>query len=214
MGLLTLSGCIAFDAHNSGLLPDRVMKMIYEDDYLTLMRMIRRDSSLLQRRDALGNSLLHLAARSAGHELVQLLIDEGAAIEACDAFGRTPLHNASSTFDRFKVATVLLDEGANPNATDTYGCTSLHLAADYDSDLTVAELLLRRGARVNIRNIDGMTPLHLAVIDGRKAMVAVLLAYGADVNQKDDLKGLTALEWAEREHFDDIVRFLKLRLNQ
>lgn len=61
-------------------------------------------------------------------EVVELLLANGASIQACDEGGLHPLHNACS-FGHADVVRLLLEAGASPNTTDNWNYTPLHEAA-------------------------------------------------------------------------------------
>lgn len=73
------------------------------------------------------------------------LLDQGAAVDARDMLGRTPLLLAVAQ-NRLAVVRLLLARGADPNAADDAGVTPLQLAKDKDLR-DVAALLERAGAR-------------------------------------------------------------------
>ncbi|MFC1794542.1 ankyrin repeat domain-containing protein [Planctomycetota bacterium] len=63
--------------------------------------------------------------------------------------------------------------------------TLLHLAPNWE----VAERLINEGVDVNAKDSFGMTPLHTAVQAGRKDVVKVLVAHGANINEKSNRSG-------------------------
>ncbi|KAF8535973.1 ankyrin repeat-containing domain protein [Trichophaea hybrida] len=122
--------------------------------------------------------LLHLHVRN-----TDLIYNITRVIYARDGKGRAPLHIVCHP----DVAKVLLDNGADVHATDVSGCTPLHPSAhgySFQSD-DITRVLFEHGADVNAKDLDGRTPLHGAI----KKFRAVLLKYGADVQDLDNLEG-------------------------
>lgn len=75
-----------------------------------------------------GYSLLHLAG---GPKMAQILLDNGAKMEARDKGGMTPLHRAAYTANT-GLAAFLLEQGADIDARDNNGNTPLDLAIEKD----------------------------------------------------------------------------------
>lgn len=87
-----------------------------------------------------GYSPLHSAARHGDVELVELLIEHGADVNAANRnFALTPLHMAVDD-GRINVASVLISNGADVNATDWIGMTPLAMAAERGYEEMVALL--------------------------------------------------------------------------
>ncbi|HEY5801030.1 MAG TPA: ankyrin repeat domain-containing protein [Burkholderiaceae bacterium] len=60
--------------------------------------------------------------------------------------------------------------------------------------------LLAQGIDINAANRrHGFTALHRAMLENDADAVTLLLKYGADRSVRDTRRGLTALEWAQRE---------------
>ncbi|XP_075107554.1 ADP-ribosylation factor GTPase-activating protein AGD1 isoform X1 [Nicotiana tabacum] len=76
-----------------------------------------------------GCSLLHLACQTADISMVELLLQHGANINACDSRGQTPLHH-SVMRGRTAIAKLLLARGANPHVADLEGKTPSHLVSE------------------------------------------------------------------------------------
>jgi hypothetical protein len=55
---------------------------------------------------------------------------------------------------------------------------------------------------------EGGTALHVAALGHDRAMVALLLDAGADVNARDDTYQMTPIGWANEEGHETMVRFL------
>jgi ankyrin repeat protein len=85
-----------------------------------------------------------------------------------------------------------------------YACMHGHIDA--------AKLLLEKGAEINA--VPGGfdyagTGLHYAALNGHRAMIEFLLAYGADRNVKDTKVGSTAAGWAEYGGHTDLLDLLR-----
>jgi ankyrin repeat protein len=137
-----------------------------------------------------------------------------------------PLNEA----DGMDIVRLLLDHGANPNmqlffrpahvrgSTNTRGSTPLIRAANA-GDLDLVELLLKHGADATIYMADRQTPIH-AVLAGRtpekKALelIRVLHDAGTDVNvialvnHREEIRGGTALHYAVRKRYREVIKQL------
>ncbi|XP_016563060.2 ADP-ribosylation factor GTPase-activating protein AGD3 isoform X1 [Capsicum annuum] len=91
-----------------------------------------------------GCSLLHLACQTADIGMVELLLQHGANINACDSRGQTPLHH-SVMRGRTATAKLLLARGANSRIADLEGKTPSHLVTALALD-DVEILALLKGA--------------------------------------------------------------------
>jgi ankyrin repeat protein len=120
--------------------------------------------------------VLHFAALNSNDDMVNLLIEAEAKVDAYDQHGMTPLHGsalASSDSGVLPIRT-LIEAGAEVDQTDMFGRTALHFAAGMDHE----------------------------------AVLACLIAYGANVNTTDDINGWTALHWAADKGYEGIARCL------
>ena len=89
---------------------------------------------------------LHLAASNGHIETTELLIANGADVNAKDANGNTPLHNAASN-GHDGTTSMLIIERAHVNAKNTDGLTPLDLAAS-KGHKKVVQILIENGADV------------------------------------------------------------------
>jgi ankyrin repeat protein len=140
---------------------------------------------------------LHLAARLGMDEIATGLIDAGADVELPGFGGARPLH-AATVAQQGKVVSLLLRRGASVDALDNAGRTALLSFVSSDAtDLAVLKELLTSGADANL--LDGASQLHAldhVAIHGRPEIAELLIAFGADVNAKDNLYGDTPLHYA------------------
>ena len=120
-------------------------------------------------------------------EFARALLAKGAAIDAKDGDGWTPLHRAASQADHAAttLATDLIRAGADCEATNGTGSTPLHVAAFKGNAGAVAALLGLGGARPNAVNATGWTPLHLAAHSGSCACIRALAEHGGDLAALD-----------------------------
>jgi len=123
-----------------------------------------------------------IAAAQGQNEIVDMLLQKGAPIEAKGATGWTPLHNA--VLNNHKDLTeILIKKGANINNKDANGCTPLHTAAGWGfSD--IAEILIKNGADINAVDFYTKTPLDYAVAKNNKSIIKLLKEKGAKENTK------------------------------
>lgn len=103
---------------------------------------------------------LHIASRLGNSDIVVLLLQHGAAVDATTKDHYTALHIAAKEGQE-EVASVLLEHGASLTSTTKKGFTPLHLAAKY-GNMKVARLLLQKDAPVDAQGKNGVTPLHVA----------------------------------------------------
>jgi ankyrin repeat protein len=133
---------------------------------------------------------LNAAARTGQAEMVALLIQRGADVNARDLIGNPPLVEAVLSSNGVEVAKMLLAAGADPYAQEKTCGTALHLAAQ-QGNVAMAELLLAVGMDINVRAgpnacYPGSTPLHEAARHTQFAMVDYLIQHGAALDARDD----------------------------
>ena len=138
-----------------------------------------------------------------------MLARDGAAADARDGFGRTPLFHAVN-YGRLDAMDLLVRHGAGVNAADGTGLTPLHAAAMYGRR-EEAQWLLEHGADPAARDHFGDTALHTAAIFGGGRAMSVLLAHGVDLTAKNK-EGLTALDLARRHCHEKEAAYLERRM--
>ncbi len=149
-----------------------------------------------------GETPLMLAARTGNLNAVKLLIDRGASVNGADEFkGYTPLMFAA-TENQPDVAKLLIERGADVNARSRRfefgnlkeasggalmeraecGMSPLQYAAR-EGNLETGQVLIAAGADVNAPEAQhNFTPALIAVYNGKYDFAAMLLEYGAKVN--------------------------------
>ena len=97
-------------------------------------------------KDNIGKTPLHQAASDGDMQIAELLIDNGANVNAKDdQFGGTPLHGAAMEGHR-ETAELLIAKGAYVNAKSKVGVTPLDLAEAHNHTET-ANLLRKHGGK-------------------------------------------------------------------
>ena len=141
-------------------------------------------------------TMLHIAAECGQEAVVQLLLENGAEMEAKDYYEATPLHCAAKK-GQVAVLRLLLEKGAEVNANDDDGRTALlYVAAGChgaeDRQETVMQLLLESGAKIEAKDNYGYTALYWAASGAHEGLMQLLLEKGADTEAKDS-EGKTLL---------------------
>ena len=140
---------------------------------------------------------LHWTAITDDADVIEELLARGADPNARDSDGRTPLMVAAA-FDSRSVAEVLLAWGADPLARDFVDSNSALDFAAMAGHVDFASLLISLGAPVDGRaSRNGETPLHYAAFYGRRKLIELFVAKGADVNAVD-YSGVRPLQYARK----------------
>ncbi|KAI0437237.1 hypothetical protein F4803DRAFT_566207 [Xylaria telfairii] len=158
--------------------------------------------------DQNGRTPLLWASDCGQQEIVMLLLDSGANIEATDQqYGRTPLSWAAARCHETVVAG-LLERGAYVDAADNSSRTPLSWAASRGSE-TILRLLLNAGAWVDsYDHRHGRSPLLWAATRGHEAAVKLLIERGSDIEAIDKEHGRTPLSWAAENGHGSVVTAL------
>ncbi|KAL8773444.1 MAG: hypothetical protein Q9209_001547 [Squamulea sp. 1 TL-2023] len=149
------------------------------------------------------NKALFLAAEEGHATTVEMLLDNGAEVDAKDWLGSTALDFAAPGGYETTVR-VLLQHGARLDLRDTQGNSVLHWAVPHEA---VTKLLLDRGADPNAKNERGQTPLCWVARDGPIAVAQLLLENHGEISLADKL-GCTALHGAALRDREDMLRLL------
>ncbi|MBT5711872.1 sigma-70 family RNA polymerase sigma factor, partial [Candidatus Poribacteria bacterium] len=157
--------------------------------------------------DPVGNTPLHHATAANCLELVRVLVDHGAPVDALNGDGRTPavvalfgLHRYWRNELKLEILEHLLAHGAEH--------TPL-IAASTGDEVRLRELLRVDPSLANVADTCRRRPLSGAAANGHTSVVRLLLEHGADPNAKEAIcqGGLSLREAAGRGH-TDIVRAL------
>lgn len=155
-----------------------------------------------------GRTALHWAARENRGEIIGLLIEAKADVNAPDRTGKGPLTLAAET-GSVDATRRLADAGASVTARDSIGGTPLTWACGLGTAETV-KILLDKGADIGVIDVNGLTPLIWAAGIGKPETVAILLEASPtlDLNVRDGVTGDSALMRAVRSGKLESVRLL------
>jgi ankyrin repeat protein len=129
-----------------------------------------------------------MAAANCSKELVELLLEKGADVNAVGADSLTAFTHAitgilSESVTTTDIAELLLEKGANVDEAAPSGriagYTCLMMAAR-NARPDLVKFLVEKGANVNARAGDGNTPLSLAREEKDEEMVKFLMELGAE----------------------------------
>jgi len=142
-------------------------------------------------------------------DMVTLLLERGADLNAVDSESRTALHIACSS-DCVSIAQLLIkkDGGRSIDAKNNVGQTAVHIAVLRENEELLC-LLLGHDADPGITDSDGDTPLLLVVkqTENDVALEKTLLEYTAKPDAQDG-EGYSALHCAIRDRIGQLAKLL------
>lgn len=197
----------------------------YCRDYNLIQRLVAHGADVNEAEGSRHRTALHAAADCGYYNIVELLLQSGANVDARDVSGATPLHGAAN-MRHYDILGLLLGNGADIGARDVRGRTVLHHAVAsfpgcerYSARERalweqlglgiyrpqILGLLLRKGAEINAQDVEGRTALHYSTVHDVECYQKIskfLVDRGADVTIHDysqlglGLVGVTAFEEA------------------
>ena len=141
-----------------GDLWDKVLASNNHQDPVGVLNVHGEDTRYMQN----GYTPLHLAVFSVKHkQIVEMLVNKGADVNAQPASGATPLFFAIIRDQKDDVQ-FLLDHGANVNTADAYGDTCLDMALRMQFS-SIIPILIDKGADINAVDQSQHRPLSYAL---------------------------------------------------
>ncbi|XP_020917386.1 palmitoyltransferase AKR1 isoform X2 [Exaiptasia diaphana] len=134
---------------------------------------LERDPSLVHSVGWHGMTPLHRAATRGNLEILQILLEFGANVNALNGFGETPLHFACQTAS-LKFVGILVNKGADIKVIDNGGRSSVHHAARSGSVWKI-HYFVTLGLDLHKRDSRGQTVLHIAAECGHIDLIQYCL---------------------------------------
>ena len=162
-------------------------------------------------RDSHGRTALHVAAYTADHEAMRLLVNAGANPNALE-HDRYDIVTIAAVANDLAGLRLALELGASPaNITSRYDGTAL-IAAAHLGHVEVVQTLVDAGAPLDHVNNLNWTALIESIVLGdggsrHTATLKVLVDAGVNVNLADSY-GRSPLQLAKRNDFNEMVEIL------
>ncbi|XP_044745274.1 putative ankyrin repeat protein RF_0381 [Coccinella septempunctata] len=157
-----------------------------------------RNPEINKESDSHQNTPLHDAVTLDSVEITEILLENGANIEARDIKGQTPLHWALDHNNSFDQVRMLVMNGADVNSKDNGARTPLHTLCcnGLPINFAIYELLLQKVSDINAADERGSTPILNLIwtlkpdspSDNEK-LINLLLQCGSNLNQQDHVFG-------------------------
>lgn len=171
-----------------------------EGDYNKVAKLLKAGADVNATGDY-GNSALAVAAENGHEEIVKLLLENHALVDAREAGGTTPLMWAASA----DIVELLLHAGADINAVDRDGRSVLYHALARPN-IYVIQSLLENGANIDTPSSKGDNPLIIAAHLGDEELVMLLLTSPNPRMIERAIAGFNAIERTHRPTKD--IRWL------
>ena len=174
------------------------MKRKHEEQEPELEKKINTEDAYPDRE-----AILHFAATTGKHRLLDYLLLQGVDIETPCPRGDTPLL-AALRCDQQECCVVLINRGADIEARTRTKKTPLIIASRRGNE-RICQILIDKGADVNAYDDQRDTSLIAASYNKRNGVCKLLIRNGADINAHNDNRW-TALHYAIR---DDNISLVK-----
>ena len=172
-----------------------------------------KDIEINSKADWRGYTALHLAASEGKLDILKLLLDHGADINATNATGKTALTLGvvCCPWEKYtQVVRILVEKGTDIESVDNDGNTALMVAAKHTNQpLEAIEIIFDMGAKRSVKNFAGQTALMIAAACGNDLVVEWLLQRRTNPSIEEEIEVWGAVESTIRHGHVKIVRLLE-----
>lgn len=200
----------------SKILGQDIHEAVKKNDLALVSDLIERNPELVNAQDGDGRTPLHWVVRAipTNLDLLLLLIEKGADINARDNNGVVALHSAARRANK-EAVTLLIANGAELDVKDNTGNTPLSYAAVFwpfgyevrKENQEVVKLLVEKGALPPLLGEEANRFLHRAALCGYQELTERMIALGVDLTKNDQCEG-TLLHSAAAGGLSSIVNML------
>lgn len=156
------------------------------------------------------NSPMHFAAQKNHLEIIRILLQRGAQIDARNRKRETPFHWACAFAD-IDLIEFMIKHGAGINAVEDEGGTPLSWAC-YEGRENVVAFLCDHDVNINLADMENNTPLYWACYRGHNNIVRFLIEKKADfrkLNNKGDSILDAAIKNGQTKTVDLLLSYLE-----
>jgi hypothetical protein len=180
-----------------------IARAVDSDNIDEVHDLVIRGHNVNSREKRLNNiTPLFIAVENGNVEMVQLLLNFRAKVNARDSSKQTPLMRLD--YDATpELVDLLVRYGAKVNLVDSEGNTALILAAS-SAKADVLKALIDAGADVRAANKEGQTALMEAASNGEVDAVKLLIESGSEVNAKNKA-GKSAWDFASNDEIEKLL---------
>mmetsp|Transcript_39515 Transcript_39515/g.40270 ORF Transcript_39515/g.40270 Transcript_39515/m.40270 type:complete len:416 (+) Transcript_39515:190-1437(+) len=183
-------------------------------NFIDMVKMLLERNPDMNIRNKIGHTALTLSSILNHPSSLSLLIQAGVMIDYPHQNGSSPLILAVK-MDHMEIVQTLVETGVDLELRNhvvdcTVGNTAL-LESVLSKHVIMTRYLLSCGAQINAQKEYGYTALHMAVMEGSDEIVRVLLQYNPDIENMENMCGISPLQLAAREGQMSVLKQLLLR---
>ena len=180
MQVIPLLVTFGVDVNEANALSQTPLHIVCKKQYPEIIQYLLQNGADPMRQDKDGNTPLHLLVKETKPQTIDcidLLLDNGADINAVNDLQRTPFFVCAQTTDnQFRnrngiLLNHLLEKGAYADTSDINQNNPLYHAVE-DDDLERVNLLLKAGVDPNCRNRNNISPYKLALQKNRRSIIS------------------------------------------